>query len=78
MQNIRYAIVKDTLSLEGISHITYGIIILQNNKPIRYIYDVFLNINEVENLVELCNKQRLSPIHIDDVIDDFIGNPSII
>ncbi|MDO4302146.1 MAG: DUF6514 family protein [Clostridia bacterium] len=74
MYNVKYAIVKDTLSIEGISYNTYGIIVLFNNKPIRYISDIFLNENEIESFVSLCNELKLSPIHLDEVIDDIIGH----
>ena len=38
----------------------------------RTIKDISTNKKKVERLVELCNKNKLSPIHLDDVIDDFL------
>ena len=38
----------------------------------RIIKDISIDKKKVEQLVELCNKNKLSPIHLDDVIDDFL------
>ena len=73
MLNIRYTVVKDTLLLENVYYSTYGILILKNNKPFRYIYDVFPDIDKAEGLVKLCNELKLSPIHIYEVVEDFIS-----
>ena len=49
---------------------TYGITYI--NKPNMVISDISINKKKVENLVELCNKNNLSPLHLMDVIDDFL------
>ena len=73
MLNIKYAMVTDSLTIEGKSYIAYGILVLSDNIPVRYIPDVFLDKNYAVKYIALFNDLRLSPIHLDDVIDDIVG-----
>ena len=38
----------------------------------REIYDISTDKEKVERLIALCNEGNLSPIHIDNIIDDFL------
>lgn len=37
-----------------------------------HIKDISVNKSKIKTLVNLCNKNNLSPIHIYDVVDDFL------
>jgi hypothetical protein len=37
------------------------------------ISDISSEINPVKRLVELCNNQQLDPIHLQDVVNDFLA-----
>jgi len=52
---------------DGNSIKTYGIT-CEN----RVIKDISTDKKKVESLIKLCNENNLSPIHLDDVIDDFL------
>ena len=43
----------------------------------KQIKDISVNKTKIETLVNLCNKNNLSPIHIYDVIDDFLVDLNI-
>ena len=63
-----YVINQSTITDEnGQQHTTYGI--SYNDTTVK---DISINKAKVENLISLCNKLDLSPIHIYDVIDDFL------
>ena len=64
MYQINQSIISDD---NGNQHETYGLI--YNNTVIN---DISTNKEKVEKLVFLCNELELSPIHIYDVIDDFL------
>lgn len=64
MYQINQAVVFDE---SGEQHETYGLI--YNNTVIN---DISTDKEKVERLVALCNELELSPIHIYDVIDDFL------
>ena len=54
----------------------FGILSLQINDTaeeiIEWIPDVFLDKNEAERFVKVCNDLNLAPIHLHDVIEDAI------
>ena len=55
---------------------TFGIALLAKNENcsvlIKAIPDLSTDQMEVEKLAGLCNKLQLDPIHLDDVVDDFL------
>ena len=57
--------------------VTYGIACIEEDDGIKelisQIPDVSTNLEEVEQLVTLCNEQQLSPIHLQDVVDDLLA-----
>lgn len=73
-----YNFVKENLKSEEVGEYTaYGIEIscLNGDKRerVRYICDVFTNEQEASRFVEKCNRLGLSPIHIDEAVEDYIG-----
>ena len=50
--------------------ITYGIRVYKNNKIIKSVRGVFLNKAEAKEFVAVCNKAQLSPIHLEDFIEN--------
>lgn len=68
---MKYKIIKETLTHPDIgTYTTYGIIIRKRGSVIRTISDVTTNKKELRKLCRLCNKLRLAPEHIEDVISD--------
>ena len=57
--------------------LTYGIACVDkqhgNNEVIAQISDITTDKNDAERLVDLCNEQHLSPVHLQDVINDLIA-----
>lgn len=72
-----YALVRSELYFGEASAVSYGIahVDMRDNVPI--ILESVLDLSEdrasVENLVELCNDLCLDPIHMKDVVYDFIS-----
>lgn len=68
-----YKIRADTISSEsGKKYIVYGIELWSYGKRILSIPDVFLSFFKAENLINLCNTLQLDPIHIMEVLEDFL------
>lgn len=66
-----YCVVEETLEKEEIGeYITYGIAICEDGKILRKISDISVSRQMVTELCERCNRLKLDPIHIDDVIED--------
>jgi len=71
---ISYKMRCDQLKNEDIGrYIAFGIDIFQDGNPIRRIRDVSTNEKKLQKLISLLNILQLDMIHIDDIIEDFIG-----
>lgn len=60
------------VSEDNINYRAYGIDIFEENKLIKSIKDISLNKNAVDELVSKCNTLKVSILHIEDVIQDFV------
>ncbi len=70
----RYETFTETLAKPGIGEYTaYGIAAYdENRKELIRVSDVSSNKSVVESLTALCNKEHLDPVHVYDVIEDFL------
>ena len=64
MFSVNYSTITDE---NGTKHDTYGI-----SYADKEIKDISTEKKKIEKLVSLCNNLSLSPIHINDVIEDFL------
>ena len=67
---MKYSLIKGTYLIEGESHIGYGIGYTENSDL--SFEDLTLNPIAVAKLVKLCNELDLSPIHLKNVVEDFL------
>lgn len=73
MMRIEYKLCIDTVIDEDGNVIkAYGIELRKNGSIEEYIVDISTNRDRVSLLINLCNKLNLDPIHIYDVIEDFL------
>lgn len=75
MNNIKYFIVKSKVSSGTSSDITYGIAAHDTASPknvIAYIRDITPDKKSLERFVDLCNREDLSPVHLNDAVEDFL------
>lgn len=69
-----YKMVMNEAEIEGNEYVAYGII-HNGGKCVREICVVKA---EVEELIKLCNRLQLSPLHLEDVTEDFLEARSCI
>lgn len=62
-----YYVTEEKIVIEGEEHTVYGI-----RCDEEYIPDVSADKSEVEYLVKLCNDGGLDPVHLFDVVTDFV------
>ena len=75
MNNIKYFIVESNLSSNEIPLITYGIAAYDPVSPLTVvarISDITSDKKRLEILVDLCNREKLSLVHLNDVVEDFL------
>ena len=72
MSNHTYALIENTTPLE--ETVTYGLAVLWRGKTILQVPDVSLDRKAVIKLVKDCNRLRLCPVHLFEILEDFWGN----
>lgn len=63
-----YRIIASRYTLEGVSYLGYGIKGMK-----REIEDITTDYARLAVLVKLCNELVLDPIHLEDVVEDFLS-----
>lgn len=70
----KYILIRDTYSDDNGNHIGYGIVAVDSeSKIVSAARDLSCNKDEVARLVEMCNGLELSPVHFQDVVEDFLN-----
>lgn len=64
-----YFLIANTYIVEDRSHIGYGIGCHADNSTFE---DLTTDPIAIETLINLCNKLKLSPLHLEDVVEDFL------
>lgn len=73
---VTYKVIEENLqNCEFGRYVSYGICVYSEERRmiLKSISDVFLEKDKMEQLVMLCNENRLDPIHLSEVIEDAIG-----
>ncbi|MBE6557711.1 MAG: hypothetical protein E7661_01690 [Ruminococcaceae bacterium] len=80
MSNITYGLIEEHYSLDNHERIAYGIAVYADAEEdhtatvVAAIHDITSDKPRLAELVRLCNHLKLSPIHLEDVVDDFLTN----
>ena len=68
-----YTVIESECEVEGYKYTGYGICIKNTDTgESRSICDISVHRKDIEELSDRCNRLQLDPIHIEDVIDDFL------
>ncbi len=70
-QQATYELLCSKKTLDGLSYSCYGICLRFAGTAVK-VEDLSLNRAEVEQLVERCNRLELSPLHFQEVLNDFM------
>lgn len=79
MNTVTYGISEEIYILKNDRRVSYGIVIYANADEdgtatiIDSIRDITADKEKLAHLVDECNRLELSPIHLRDVIEDFVG-----
>lgn len=73
---ITYILCRESYKTKRSERITYGIAAYAEDKQtcITKLHDITSDKNALAELVSLCNRLQLSPIHLHDVVEDFLAN----
>lgn len=70
---MKYIMFPHCVKIENKIIKTYGITVFQSKSLIKVIKDVSTERKAVKQLVKDMNKYQIELVHIDDVLEDFIG-----
>ncbi len=74
---MEYRIFKEKLTGESdVQYFAYGIEVIKSGIIERRISDITCSYPKIKKLCSLCNQLEVSPLHIDDVIEDFLCDRS--
>lgn len=72
-QSAHYLLLEDSVTYEGKTYCTYGVAEVRLGEGDREEYhDLCTDREAVAAFVEKCNKLNLEPIHLKDVVEDFL------
>ena len=73
---ITYILCKETYKSKRSERIAYGIAAYAEDQQtcITKLHDITSDKDALSELIDLCNRLQLSPIHLQDVIEDFLTN----
>lgn len=73
MFNGKYILIKGVYLIDADEHIGYGIMYCDRRNTVSF-EDISMNEKKVSSLVDVCNSLGLSPIHLSDIVDDFLSD----
>ena len=77
MEDQQYILIESTFTVNNRKHTTYGIALVvvydESTVMIESIPDLSQDKERVLHLAELCTELHLSPIHLEDVVADFLA-----
>lgn len=72
----RYIPIRETLSSDELgTYITYSLSVRTLEEEITFVSDVTTDFEEIERLADLCTLKELDPIHLKEIIQDFLADP---
>lgn len=80
MSRITYGLVEERYALNGHERTSYGITIYADAEidgtatVIASVHDITSDKPRLSALVQRCNLLKLSPIHLEDVVEDFLAD----
>ena len=74
----QYQLTASESAAEENGKVTYGISITDKNGICGKIEDISPDKAEMEKLVSLCNELQLDPIHLEDIVDDFLSTLTVL
>ena len=69
-----YLLISETTTAYGSVHNSYGIRIVRNRLCVREIRDITCDRERLSSLIRDMNELLLDPIHVDEIIEDFLRN----
>ena len=71
-----YVPVQETLTTDELgTYVTYGLSVRAVEEEIAFVSDVSTVYEEIERLADMCTAKQLDPVHLGEVVQDFLADP---
>lgn len=80
MLNVTYAIIEEKYTFGNESRVSYGISVYSNENGtdtatvVDSVHDITSNKEKLIDLINDCNRLKLSTVHLRDVVEDFLSD----
>ena len=72
----QYVPVRETLTSDELgTYATYSMSVRTVEEEIAFVSDITTDYEEIERLADLCTAKELDPLHLEDVVQDFLADP---
>lgn len=74
-----YDILEEMIASDDVSRISYGIVVYSESEAdgtvtiLKAVHNITEDRPAIAELVSLCNRLELSPLHLLDIVDDFLN-----
>ena len=74
-----YEAIQQTLTTDELgTYVTYGIRASSEETQLAFVSDVSTDESAVRHLAERCTEQQLDPVHLENVIEDFLEEVAMV
>lgn len=77
MSSVAYGICEEIYELQGERRVSYGIAVYDaenTSTVLDHISDITEDYERLSELIKTCNSLELSPIHLNEVVEDFLSD----
>ena len=77
MSSVAYGICEEIYELQGEHRVSYGIAVYDAENTatvLDHISDITEDYERLSELIRTCNSLELSPIHLNEVVEDFLSD----
>ena len=75
----QYVPVQETITSDELgTYVTYSVSVRTVSEEIAFIRDVSTDFEEIRQLTERCTEQQRDPVHLNDLIEDFLADSEMV
>ena len=80
MSSVAYGICEEIYEMQGERRVSYGLAVydIEDNEStatvLEHISDITEDYERLSELIKACNSLEFSPIHLDEVVEDFLSD----
>ena len=75
----QYVPVQETITSDELgTYVSYSVSVRTVSEEIAFVRDVSTSFEEIKEFTDRCTEHQLEPIHLDDLIEDFLADSEMV